>query len=299
MRYLLILFTFLLPSLKAIGQQPMPSYVVLIGIDGLMTDGLKKSYVPNIDTIIRQGCVSYTTRSVMPSLSCPNWAAILSGAGPEQTGVTDNNWTFGNHELPPVDKDAYGYFPSIYRVIREQKPEAKTCLFTDWDWITKYVNHFWVNKMEVIDGNQEITSKAIDYITTQRPLFSCILYKYADETGHSKGYMGEEYRKAISDLDKEIGKIVMALKKAKMYEKTLIVIASDHGGKEKNHGGLSRAEMEVPWIAKGPGLRKNVVLSRPNDNMNTATTIVLLLNLTPPDSWVGRPVFEAFDVQGP
>jgi len=280
-------------------QQQSPTNVILIGIDGMMGEALRKAYVPNIDSIKQQGVISWNTRCVMPSLSAPNWAAILSGAGPEQTGVTDNDWTFEKHELAPVDKDAYGYFPSIYRVIRDQRRDAKTCLFTQWDWISKYINRFWVSKMEVVAGNQEITKKAVDYIVAQKPLFSFIQYDGVDEAGHQKGYMSEEYLKALTAVDTEIGKIVRALKNAGMYEQTLIVIVSDHGGKGKNHGGLSKEEMEVPWIAKGPGLHKNRVLKRPNDTMNTAMTIVLLLNLTPPDSWTGRPVYEAFDVQGP
>lgn len=299
MKKRIVQLVFLVGFLSAVVQAQSPSYVFLIGIDGLTAEGLRQAPSPNIDSIIRQGVISWNTRCVMPSLSAPNWAAILSGAGPEQTGVTGNDWTFDKHVLSPADKDAYGYFPSIYRVIREQRRDAKTCLFTQWDWISTYINRFWVSKMETVKGNALTTQKLLEYFFTQKPLFSFVQYDGADEAGHQKGYGSPEYLKAISDIDTEIGKITDALKKAGLYDQTLIVIVSDHGGKGKDHGGLSREEMEVPWIAKGPGLHKNRVLKRPNDLMNTATTIVLLLNLTPPDSWIGRPVFEAFDVKGP
>ena len=298
-RTFLILIAFIFHAGICFSQTGAPSHVILIGIDGMLTDGLRTSNTPAIDSLYKAGCISWNTRCVMPSVSAPNWSSILSGAGPEQTGVTDNTWSFGQHVLNPVERDPEGYLPSVFNVIKTQKPESKTCMFYDWDWLGKYINKSMVSKMELLTGYQNVTTAAVEYITAEKPLFSFVYYGHPDEVGHEKGFMSDDYKKALNDIDKEVGKIVKAVKKAGMYPNTVFMIVTDHGGVNNNHGGLSQAEMEIPWIIKGPGFRKGKVLTKPNNNMNTAMTIVLMLNLSPPESWVAQPVFEAFDLQGP
>ncbi len=296
--WLCIVLTICISSI--LNSQPItPSHVILIGIDGMLGEGLRASKTPAIDSLAKAGCISWKTRSVMPSVSAPNWSAILSGAGPEQTGVTNNAWTFGKHSLEPTERDQTGYFPTVFSVLKIQMPEAKTCMFYDWDWLGQYINNSLVTKMELLTGYQNVTNSALAYITAEKPLFSFIYYGHPDEVGHEKGFMTEEYKQSLNDIDKEVGKIVKAVKKAGMFEKTVFIIVTDHGGVDKSHGGETPAEMEIPWIIEGPGMRKGKVLTKPNDNMNTAMTIILMLNLTPPESWVARPVFEAFDLQGP
>ena len=54
------------------------------------------------------------------------------------------------------------------------------------------------------------------------------------------------------------------------------------------------AEIEIPWIISGPGVRHGHVISAPVSTIDTAPTIVFALGLDPPPVWVGRAVFDAF-----
>lgn len=80
-----------------------------------------------------------------------------------------------------------------------------------------------------------------------------------------------------------------------MLEKTIIIITSDHGGVGKGHGGATMAEVEIPWIIKGPGILPAKELNKFVNIYDTAATVAYIFGLTPPDCWIAKPVLEAFD----
>lgn len=275
-------------------QQDPTKRVILIGIDGVSAEGFQYSNTPVISSLISKGAISLKTRGVMPTVSAPNWASILSGAGPEQHGVTSNNWSLMNQGFEPTAKDADGYFPSIFTIIRKQMPKAITAMFYDWDWLGTFVNKKYISKEQYIQGHVMVTSIALDYIKKEKPVFTFIYYGLPDETGHGKGFNTKDYYQAINDIDTEIGKIVSGLQESKLAQNTTLIITSDHGGIGTGHGGESMIELEVPWIITGPGIKKNVLLESANDDLNTAPTIARILGLKTPAEWIGRPFNEAF-----
>ncbi|HOW32528.1 MAG TPA: alkaline phosphatase family protein, partial [Bacteroidales bacterium] len=65
-------------------KQSVVQHVILIGIDGVSAEAFQYASTPFMDELVAKGAVSLITRGVMPTVSAPNWATILSGAGPEQ-----------------------------------------------------------------------------------------------------------------------------------------------------------------------------------------------------------------------
>ncbi len=279
---------------QAIAQQDPTKRVILIGIDGVSSEAFQYSNTPVMNSLISQGVISLKTRGVMPTVSAPNWASILSGAGPEQHGITSNDWSLINQGFEPTVKDADGYFTSIFTLIRKQMPKAITAMFYDWDWLGTFVNKKLISKEQYIQGHVMVTSIALNFIKKEKPVFTFIYYGHPDETGHSKGFNTKEYYQSINDIDTEIGKIVASLRETKMIQNTTLIITSDHGGVGFGHGGESIIELEVPWLISGPGIKKNALLEMPNDHVNTALTIARILGLKTPIEWIGRPVNEAF-----
>lgn len=287
---ILFLFLFMMAS----AQPSATKHVILIGISGVSAESFQYSNTPVMNSLIKQGVISLKTRGVMPALSAPNWATILSGAGPEQHGVTSNSWSLLNQGFEPTVRDADGYFTSIFTIIRNQMPKAITAMFYDWEWLGTYVNKKDINKEQFVEGQVMITSVALNYFKKEKPLFTFIYYGLPDETGHSKGYNSKEYYQSINDIDTEIGKIINEIKEEGMAQQITFIISSDHGGIEYGNTVGSTLEIEVPWIISGPGIKKNMLLETPNDLANTAPTIAKILGLKLPAEWIGRPVSEVF-----
>src|SRR5262245_4685229 len=77
-------------------------HVRVIGVDGRGSEGLRRAKAPVIRKLIGQGAHTFSARAVIPTVSSPNWASMIMGAGPEEHGVTSNAWEPGTHEIPPV-----------------------------------------------------------------------------------------------------------------------------------------------------------------------------------------------------
>ena len=77
-------------------------HVVVIGIDGLSPDGIQKGATPQLHQLMKSGASTLHARAVMPTVSSPNWASMIMGAGPEQHGITTNDWEVDKFEIAPT-----------------------------------------------------------------------------------------------------------------------------------------------------------------------------------------------------
>ncbi|HEX9440267.1 MAG TPA: hypothetical protein VF909_11315, partial [Roseiflexaceae bacterium] len=74
-----------------------------------------------------------------------------------------------------------------------------------------------------------------------------------------------------------------------------IVLHSDHGGHDRNHGTELPEDMTIPWLAAGPGIRQGYAIDAPVSLLDTAPTIARLLGIAPHHEWEGRCVEEIFE----
>lgn len=268
--------------------------IVIIGLDGLSVEGYQKSKHPNLDSLMKDGILSLNTRCVMPSVTLPNWTSHLTSGGPEQHGVTSNSWRIDNQILSPIEKDDLGYYPSIFKIIKEQVPNVKTGYYYNWAELINSINKKYIDELsfEENDGYLKNYNKAFDFIIDNK-LHPTLIFLYSvhiDHAGHSYNWMSLEYIKSIENIDREIGNLVNKLKSSGLYASTNFLLITDHGGtRTTGHGGLSIEEMEVPWGITGPNITKGKMLTEPNSNANTAKVISTLFECNDiPKSWIGK-----------
>lgn len=268
-------------------------HVVVIGVDGLSPDGIRTAETPNLDRLVARGSSTMKARAVMPSSSSPNWASMLMGAGPEQHGVTSNDWEPDRHDLEPTTVGPGGIFPTIFSVLDQQRVGARLACFHDWDGFGRLFERDLVDRIEDNDGPEETIARAVGYITVERPTFVFIHLDHVDHAGHEHGHGTPEYYEAVELADALIGRAVEGLAAAGILDRTAILVTSDHGGVGKRHGGATMAEVEIPWILAGPGIAEGREIPEPVNTYDTAATIALLLGVKPPRCWIARPVTSA------
>ena len=285
--------------LSACANQPVEKrlfdHVVVIGIDGLTSEGLKNAETPVMDNLIANGAVKYDVRAVLPTVSAPNWGAMIHGAGPEATGITSNKWRPDGQWMPPVVKNKAGLFPGIFDIIREQLPEAEQGAIFHWEGFGHLLQENMVNRYNTYDSAEETTRQACDYIISKKPTFLFVHLDHVDGAGHGFGYKSDEYLKAVEKTDSLAGRIMESIRQAGIENNTLIMIVSDHGGMNRGHGGESEDELTVPVIYYGMGIKKNYKIQQTVYMYDVAANVAFALNLNTPHSWTGRPTLPAFE----
>ena len=129
--------------------------VIMISLDGICVEGFQKAHAPSLKGMMSQGAFSLDTRVVMPSVTLPNWTSHLTGSGPEQHGVFNNNWTPAKSSYPAVRRDEDGYYPSVFQALKKCQPSCKTAFYYNWKPLAypfneKYLDQISIEKIEQV-----------------------------------------------------------------------------------------------------------------------------------------------------
>lgn len=286
----------LLVAAAAWGARPKAKHVVLIAVDGWGAYSVPKADIPNIGALMRQGCYTLHERSVLPSSSAINWASMFMGVGTELHGYTQ--WGSRTPELPSRMVNERGISPTIFSLLREQRPSAESgCLF-EWEGIKYLIDSVAVSRVEQIadyeHDEEGLCRAAVEYIKAKRPTLCAVCFDQLDHTGHSAGHDTPGYYAKLKQIDGYVGRIVEAVEESGMLDDTVFILTADHGGKGTGHGGATLLEMEVPFIICGKGIRHTGELPESVMQYDTAATIAYILGLRVPQVWTGRPVLTAF-----
>lgn len=268
-------------------------HIVMIGCDGLGAYAIPDAEMPNLKRLMTEGSWSLKARSVLPSSSAVNWASMLMGSSPTMHGYTE--WGSQEPEIPSIVETKYKKFPSIFSVIRDQRPQAVTSVSFSWPGIGYLIEKEAITHVLPANDDENLCAEqAVNTIIKDKPLFTFVHFSEPDYTGHGKGHRTPAYYAMLKNVDARIGKIIDAIKQAGIADETIILVTADHGGKDKGHGGKSLDEVQIPWIISGPGIKKNVQLKNTIITYDTAATLAAILRLEQPQAWRGKAVSEAF-----
>jgi predicted AlkP superfamily pyrophosphatase or phosphodiesterase len=258
MRKLLVVLIVLLASGRGFSQQA--AHVVLITVDGFRPDFYLDPVwdAVNIRQLMQDGTHAMGVNSVFPSMTYPSHTTIVTGVQPVKHGVYYNNMFEPNG---PTGKmywnDSSIHVPTVWSAA-EKKGMTVAALF--WpvsadapvqynipdigsmgegvrEQYSKPAGFVDVLKKEVFDNTDKINygkdhnvaQIAAYVIARAKPNLMTIHFFSVDHYEHMQGRQGDSVRMAIKDADNGVGIIVDALKKAGIWDKTVIIVTGDHG----------------------------------------------------------------------
>lgn len=271
--------------------------VLLIGIDGVRPDILAEVATPNLDRLATEGSYTAETTTTTPSVSGPSWSSMLTGVWPEKHGVVSNDFT----------APRYDDHPDFLSRVEAARPELTTVAIVDWIPLLELPAGRAlvgpdVDVREALDGYElgwaeadaRSTELAVQHLRESDPDALFVYLGNPDETSHRTGAIGEEYRAAIAEADRQVGRIVGAVEGRPEYdaEDWLVLVSTDHGRRaDGGHGGGSPEEMTTFLLVGGPAAAGGTIEGA-TFIVDVAVTALTHLGIPLDPAWEldGRPV---------
>lgn len=285
------LMAFAVVSCCSDSSERKADHVFVIAFDGWGSYCMDSVAMPNVRALMEAGTYTFGKRAVLPSDSAPNWASMFAGAPNEFHGWSNNG---SGPNVDPIYLNENGVFPTIFSILREQVPESEIGCLYEWRGIRPLIDEKAHNYC-VKDQQENLTPLAVEYIKNRKPDFLTVIYDDPDHVGHKCGHDTLEYYEKLEQLDGYLGEIIEAIKQAGIYDDSIIIVTSDHGGINNGHGGRSSMEMDTPFIAAGKNIRKAGEFTQVMMQYDTAHTIAEIFGLEIPDVWRGKSMSQIFD----
>ena len=298
---LLLTFTGCTKESSAGTEQFPNAPVIIISIDTLRSDrlppyGYSKVQTPAIDSLAADGIVFERAYSNVP-LTLPSHTTILTGLLPPTHGVRNNlGYRYESEQHPPITKalSAAGYDTgaavSCY-VLRGNTGLAGA--FDFYDDAIASESGVAVGRLQ--RAGMDTLAVATRWIAErgERPFF--LLFHLFEPHGPYeapepfRSRFADPYDAEIAASDDVVGRLIQDLKSRKLYDRSLIILLSDHGEGLGDHGEaehgvfLYREALQVPLIIKLPDSKdRGQRVAEPVTLADIAPTIAALTGVSLP-----------------
>ncbi len=291
--------------------------IVLVSIDTLRSDrlpayGYQRVETPAIDRLAREGIVVMHAYSQVP-LTLPSHGVIFSGLLPGTLGVRDNL----GYRLQP---ERHTWLPRILQKAGFATGGAASAYVLRRETGMASGFDFYDAAIELRAGASLGASQRSCQLTWQRARswldrvadsrFFLFLHFYEPHTPYAapepfaSRYRDRPYDGEIAAADACLGELLSWLERQKLYERSTILLLSDHGEMLGEHGEqehgilLHRASLQVPWILKLPKQqRAGTRLSDPAALTDVTPTVLELVGLEASAELAGHSIFGKRDPQ--
>ena len=288
------------------GGEPKPS-VIFITVDTLRADhlgcyGYTQIQTPNIDQLAHAGA-RFTQAYTPVPVTLPAHTALFTGAFPMATGMHD----FSGNKLPAnaatlakVLRDN-GYATAAF--IGSAVLDSRFGLNQGFD---TYFDHFEFNRLDEAHLDQMerrgdlVMDEALRWLkgNPRQPFLIWVhLYDphdpYTPPEPYASRYRARPYDGEIAFDDAQVGRLVAYLKQQALFDKSVIVVAGDHGeglGEhgERTHGFfIYNSTLHVPLLMKLPGVAPRVIAEEVS-LVDVMPTLLQALKIPVPTSVQGR-----------
>lgn len=248
---------------------------LLILVDGMRPDAIKD--LPEAQNILNNAICDMRANTVMPSITLPCHVSLFQSVDPKRHGTMNNSFS---HQINPVR--------GLCEVLSGNS--KKCAFFYNWEELRDLsrpgslaysyycgIDHFGGNT-----SNNMITDNAIEHLNCHYTDFAFLYLGAADIAGHNYGWMGKEYMDGLKNSWYNINRIVDTLP-----DDYVVIITSDHGGHEFDHGTDLPVDMNIPVIILGENLKADKKIENANI-MDIAPTIVNLFGIDSDPEWEGK-----------
>jgi choline-sulfatase len=303
---------------------PADLNVLLIVIDTLRADhlgayGYGRPTSPELDRLARDGVLfenawahAPSTRYSMPALITGRWPSAITWESPPP-GASSNWPAISRRHITIAEvlrQQGYfngAYYAYLYFNRLDGRGFERGIDQYDDRLAAKHVNKPWVGPAESVGSSaREMADDGIDFLKAYKDQkFFLSLHFYDTHLDYERHpdqvQFGDKqvdlYDGEILFTDRQVGRVIAALRELGIYDKTAVFVTGDHGeGLGEHHitahgYDLYAPQTKVPLIARVPGLRARRVTA-PVGHVDIAPTLVNLARAPQEPAFLGRSMLD-------
>jgi predicted AlkP superfamily pyrophosphatase or phosphodiesterase len=265
--------------------------VIIVVLDGLRADAVHLFPLPNMARLADIGAHTFTARTVTPSVTAAAMTSLFTGVTPDVHGLTSDRFgmprprvalTPMTRALQRAGMPSSAFLAAIPRAYRGLAERIARGLGLE------HVRFSGESAMEIL-------AAAANSLTIQRRGLILLHWPDADRAGHEHGWNSDAYARAARRLDDALGQLAHDAHIAHDPE-TLTIVCADHGGgglTPREHNSLHPLDLRIPLVLLGGRVRRGRIQSACS-LLDLPPTTCWALGLTPPSSYSGRALVQAF-----
>jgi len=258
---------------------PVAENVLLITIDTLRADrvgvyGAANVETPNLDRLAREGAFARHATAHVP-LTRPSHVSIFTGLYPAEHGIRDNVSPALPTDVPVLAErfKAQGHATAAF---------VASVVLTRQSGLARGFDHYsdrfdigeddarFLNTIQ--KRGDEVAGEAAAWIRAQKGRFFAWVHLYDPHDPYEPPgryavqYAERPYDGEVAWSDELVGRLLAALSDARLTDRTLVVVTSDHGEGLGEHGEdvhgyfVYETTLAVPLIVRGPGVKAGTVI---------------------------------------
>lgn len=276
---LMLVLVLLLPATDAAAA----SRALLVVMDGLRGDHAFTADTPTLNVLRDVGAWTDEASTIVPSLTLPSHATILTGQGVERTGVRWNYHAEG--------RGRHCLVPNVFAILGGQG--RRSASFFNKKKLILLMDPPSMDALDFCGWNPAVAAgHAAAFLRGGGAPFVFVHLAEPDSAGHRDGWGSPGYRAGVRRADECLATLMQALLDGGATGETLVVVTSDHGGKDRTHGGDSSSELQVPLVLAGTMVRAGR-LPAGVKTRDVVPTILHVMGATGAEGCEGRVLTEA------
>lgn len=247
----LILFLLLLAA-PAFAAPPL----IVISIDGFRADYLARGKTPTLAMLAKTGVHARAMRPSFPALTFPNHYTLVTGLRPDHHGIVDNvMWDESIGQKFTMSADT-AFDPRWWNGAKplwiSADEQGRVTAMSGWPGSEIHIagrGPTYLEPWRENRGADDAVTTILNWLVLppkQRPQLSFLYFYEVDHEGHEHGPDSAELNTALVRVDKALAKLVAHLKARHLYDRTNIVIVSDHGMTATPEGQYTIIDQLVP-----------------------------------------------------
>lgn len=227
------------PALRPSSEAGIRHPLVLISIDGFRADYLDRGLTPTLSALAADGVRAQAMKPAFPTLTFPNHYTLVTGLTPDHHGIVNNRmrdpvsgkiFVYNN---PKTTADPTWWLGEpIWVTVEKQGLHAATMFWPGSDVAIEGVRPSeWLAFNGKLPPDQRVDQllRWMDLPAAQRPVFYTLYFEQVDHAGHASGPDSKNVNAALGEVDQALARLVAGLRERGVFERTDLVIVSDHG----------------------------------------------------------------------